>query len=510
MMACNPNARKITAATNEIITSAPDGDMMRDVVWKSRVCYPSNNALAWGETGGFVPTIVTEGNDMYIFSPLTALSEIAQAWIKGTISADGSRVVFPTPQAYMLNEATPGNVAMLYATRVSAQDGRPVEGCTDLVFSYVDGELVQTDGGLLALTDIQGNFYGYGDMEISVTKIKDTTVALPPEAEVASYLMAFGPADSRQKQTALVACDGSGVYFSDPVGIEDSWFMGTLREDGTVLVATPQYMGSGSGFPLYLVTGSEFKRTEIDPMGNPYEVTDYNVDAGKEIVFTYDPEGKTFTSTQLLLFSSEPDRRGLASAPYMAPLYEPWEMTPLTPKAPTVSYYIDLKEYEAFGLHGCMLAVELPNESVDGEFIPQQNIYYQLAYDNRDVEFYGTSMIPFYGQFQDAATGNAITISGATRQIQTFSKPTSSVSVQSFFECDGQLIPSETNTYMIVDGQLEGEGVESIAEAEVVAVECYDLSGRKISGEEAGFVIRRETLSNGNTRVLKTINPCRR
>ncbi len=498
---------KMTPVTNDILTMVPEGERMTEVLWSSEACYPGNGGLAWAEVSGFVPTIVTVGNTMYIASPLTALSEIAQAWIKGEISEDGTKVIFQTPQAYMLNEPQPGNVIMLYATRVDAQTGKPVEGNTDLVFSYIDGELTQTDGGLLALTDIQGNFYGYGDKNISVKKIKDKPVVLPADAEDGSYYMEFGLPNDRMKQSAVIAFKDYDLYFSDPVGVPDAWYKGTMQEDGSVVVKTPQYIGAGSGYPLYLVTGKQFTRTEVDPMtGMEYEVIDYTVEAGKDIVFSFDEENDSYSTSQLLLFSSNPDKKGDASAPFPAPLYMPWEPTLEVPAAPEVTFYLDLKEYEAFGLAGSMTTIVVPYESVDGKFIPQENIYYQIWFDEKPLEFYGATYLPFYGQFQDASIATSLTVSGTTHQLQTLQKPEHSLSVQSYYQFGSTYIPSEKNTYEIVDGQLQGSGVATVDAEEVVNVEYYDFAGRKLNGDEEGFIIRRETLSNGKTRVTKTFN----
>ncbi len=52
-----------------------------------------------------------------------------------------------------------------------------------------------------------------------------------------------------------------------------------------------------------------------------------------------------------------------------------------------------------------------------------------------------------------------------------------------------------------------GTAVSSIEEdAEVVAVEYYNLAGKKVAADEKGIVIVKSLLSNGEVEVSKTIN----
>lgn len=133
------NGKKILPATTQIIKDTPSGEFLTEVLWSSVGCAPVNGSAKWIEVSGFVPKIVISGSKMYMYCPITQLSDIAQAWIEGEISADGKEVVFPTPQAYMINEATPGQIDMLYAGRLNAATGKYEEGNKNLVFSYEDG-----------------------------------------------------------------------------------------------------------------------------------------------------------------------------------------------------------------------------------------------------------------------------------------------------------------------------------------------------------------------------------
>lgn len=505
-MVSKASGKVLTPVTNTIITDTPEGTRLNDVVWSSKACAPENGKAKWYEIKGFVPNIVINGDKMYIQSAITQLSSLSQAWIEGDISADGGTVTFRTPQAYMINEAQPGDIRMLYATRLNATTGKVEESSMDIVFSIEDGNLTQTDGGLLSITDDAGNFYGYGDMEIKVTKINETTVTLPSDAVSSTYILNFLQSTGTQRQSAKIATAADDWYFSDPLGIEGVWFKG-IRTGNTISVTTGQYMGSGSGYPMYLVAAREFYRTETDPMGQEQKVIDYKV-LPDDIIFNVDPATGEVSSSQILLMSSSRTERGVAYAAFKEPCYVPWIPASATPATPAVNYYVDLKDYESLGLYGCILAFDIPSHGLNDEFIPQESLYYQLTFDNNPLEFYGTSMIPYYGQFVDNEIQAQLTVAGDSHTLQTISKPAESITLQSFYLFEDEPYPSETARYTIVDGQLvaDSEATERIyEESETVTVNYYDLTGRKVqSSAENGILIRERILSDGSRKREKT------
>lgn len=496
----------LNPATYTIITSTPDGEMLPDLSWTSDGCYPNGTGgVAWIQVSGYAAQIIVNGNRMYMYAPITQLADISAAWIEGTISEDGKTVRFPTPQAYMLN-----GFDVLYATRCNA-DGTPDPKNLDLVFSYDNTGLTQTDGGVLLLTDLQGNFYGYGEKSISIGKINDAKASLPEGVTPQSYKLEFKKGDNANRQTALIAFDGDDVYFSDPLGVENSWFKG-IRNGNTITVATPQYMGSGSGFPMYVTTGTEVRTTQMDQLtGQPYEVIDYKVTPNADIIFTVDEATGKISSTQLLLMNSAKEQRGTAYAPLMKPAYTPWEAEAAVPATPWVDYYFDLNDYIEYGLKGCMVSFEVPSTGTDGEFIPQENIYYQISFDGKPLEFYGTSYIPYYGQFNNAETQEVIQLSSDnydSHSLQVPYNPKKTISLQSFYDFNGDLIESEVVEYEIVNGELVDAGVGSACAGTLPeSVRYYDLNGIEIvnPAHNSGIMVRVTTFVDGSRKTEKIL-----
>lgn len=400
------------------ITQTPDGSPLAEMLWHSKACRPKDGRAEWVTVDGLVPTIVTQGRRMYIYCPITQLAEIAKAWSEGEVT-DSSRVTFHTPQPYLINN----DGTMLYATRINSATGRIEEGKTDLVFDYTDGNLTQTDGGMLAITDLAGNFYGYGDMDIAITRIEQQRVVLPADAQVLSYRLTYSRNDATGlQQTARVAFVGKEVYISNPVGGDDSWMCGTLA-DGVITVPAGQYLGADSGYLLYV--------------------------SGHDATFSYEAATGKFTSLQPLLIKSAD---GAASANYDYMHYEPWQMTPATPATPAISSYVDLTGYESFGLYGCLFGFTIPSVDVDGQFIAPEALTYQLAFDGKPIELYGTTDIPYYGAFEDNALKTYLQCNGDEHQLQTPQRPVQTISVQSTYTVGNDVRRSAKMIYYIADG----------------------------------------------------------
>lgn len=499
-----PRKVDLTPATYAIINSTPAGERVPDLTWWSDACHPaaSGQGIEWVSVSGFAAQVVINGNKIYINSPLTLLSDLAQAWIEGTISDDGKTATFPTPQAYMLN-----NFDILFATRCNP-DGTPDPNNLNLVFSIEDGNFVQTDGGVLLLTNLQGGFYGYGEKDIVMQKITDEKVSLPEGATTESYLLEFEKNDNMMRQSAMMAFDGDDVYISDPLGIENSWFTGK-KSGNTITVSTPQYVGSESGFPMYVTTGKILKINKTDPFtGQPYVEIDYKVEPNADIVFTIDETTGTISSNQLLLMNSGKTERGNAYSAFNKPSYSVWTPVRVVPAPAEVTSYINLDEYAEYGLSGCMLAYTVPSYGEDETFIPQENLHYTIWFDDKPLEFYQTTVIPYYGQFSDYELNASIQLSAANydeHSLQVAYNPKKSVAIQSYYDFNGDLVASEKKVYSIVDGQLSGVGAP-VADEEAAEIIYYDITGRRITPSQGcGIVVRQTVFTNGTRKSEKVV-----
>ncbi|MCM1153620.1 MAG: hypothetical protein NC328_08210 [Muribaculum sp.] len=386
--------KKVPAATSQIIKDTPQGVMLTDMLWSSRSAAPdaTGKNVQWSEVEDLVPSIVKNGNKMYIYNPISSLSSIATAWIEGEISADGRSVTFNTPQAYLVNGTNNGQQQILYATRLNAEGKLDTSNLKFTLSIDEEGNMAQTDGGVLALTNLDGGFYGYAEGNVAINKITDELVALPSDAVISEYILNYSTQAGATRQSAKIAVAGNDYYFSDPVRAENVWFKGT-REGNTITCAYGQYMGTQSGHPLYLTTAKVSYNTVIDPyFGIPQQVAEYTLYKDQPVVFTIDANGNISTD-QMIFMNNSRKNVGTAYAAYDKPNYEPWTRQLVNPTAPELSSYFDLSEYAAYGLGGCSIVFNLKPNGANGEFIPQEDLYYELTIDGKPYEIYGTSKI---------------------------------------------------------------------------------------------------------------------
>ena len=475
--------RRITPATTSPITRTPDGDLLTDVVWSSKTGAPGNGKVQWSELSGVTPSIIVNGSKMYICSPLSSFSSFAKPWIEGTIS--GETVTFHTPQAYYMDMSS---ATMTYLTRLDPSTGKVNASNLDIVFSYKDGNLIQTDGGVLALTNIDGGFYGYAEMDIQVEKLNDKAVELPAGAEPKSYTITF---NGSQKQTAKVAFVGKDVYISDPVGVPGVWMKGTM-EGNTISLPIQQYMGSGTGYPLYLLAGQKYYYTEVNEMGQMETMVGYKVVDDKEIHFAYNATDGTFSTTQLMLFNSDKNVLGAAYVGVEAASYAPWTQVKATPADPSVSAFQDLTPYIMLGYKGCLLGLVVPNVDVDGNFIAQEDLYYEISFDGKPVDVYGESKLPYYANVADNDNSIYISNAGNAIQFQYPVAPSKSISIQSFYVVGDEVGQSDLVTYSIVDGQLAP--VDAISQLEQSLPDSqramFNLAGQQVGNSYKGLIIK--------------------
>lgn len=502
--------KALNPVTTQPITTAPEGTKWTDVEWSSRASYVNNQQATWTNVSGFVPNVIETDDAVYIQSMITQFADYAQPWLKGEKSADGKTVTFHTPQAYY-NYVTSAGASMTYATRLSATTGQVEEGNTDIVFSLENGTLTQTDGGFLALTNANGQFYGYGDMNITITKINDQVNTLPEGVEAQSYKLSYSNTDgSIAQQTAKVGFNGNEVYISNPLETDDSWIKGSL-DGSTITVPTKQYLGSSSGYLLYFNAAKDSVYYVSNPLTGQREAQKtYAIVNKPSVTFTYDAEtGKISTDDQVVVGAGK-DKLGSAYVGMKQPSYEPWTMVPAKPATPSIDTYFDLSAYAAYGLSGVMIAFTIPAVDVDSNFIAPENIYYQISYDGKLKRFFNTDYLPYYGTGQDAASGVSLQGQGSLRQLQANEAPKDSVSIQSFYYVDGQLYPSDIVTYVIKDSASHVvNGIAEINSDEMgapVRVTYYDLEGRRVNLPQSGNIYIRETIdAKGNRKTSKFI-----
>lgn len=500
-------ASQTTPVATTPITDQPEGDLLPGLEWRSKACYVESGTLAWKDRGGLVAEVVRNGSEIYLHNPVSMLAGTVDCWVKGSLSSDGSVVTIPTPQAYVLNNPGTAQETMLYATRINATNGSVESDKMDLTFSYGDEGLTQTDGGLLAITDLEGNFYGYGDMNIQLRTITDKVTTLPKDLVPQSYTLSYEAQGIQSKQTAQVAIDGNEVYISNPLGSGISWLKATLNGKSLSL-PTKQYLGAEGGYLFYLCAAKDSTYIVSNPVTGNQTVSTYRLVNKPFIQFEYDPTAKTFHSSDLMIVNAGHQRLGDAYIAYDKPAYEPWTMVAATPATPQINSYLDLSPYAAYGLSGAIVTFTVPAVDVNNNFIAQENLDYQVSFDGQPKELFGVVHIPYYYTGSDGSS--VLQGSGNNRQLQVVTAPTDSISIQSFYVVNGETRASDIITYLISDGTTHTtSGISTVRQSvpqSSVSATWYDLGGRVVSVPSShGVYVCKMKYADGKVIVKKVM-----
>ena len=288
----------LSMAATAQITETPEGEVLNNMVWQSQGMYPDYAAQMYYQfvEDGAIAHVVTNGNKVYIKDPISKYK--VGTWIEGELSEDGKQVVFHTPQAYTLENGT-----MFYVTRLVQVGNKLGLGeSTDLVFSYEDGTLTQTDGGYLVITNLAGQSAGYVDYNITISPILEEVATPPADAEMLTYKMDYEAAGGTQSQTVNVAFSNNEVYIANPSGAADSWIKGTL-EDGKIVCPNSQFLGPDENLGYYVY----FKAAEgtIEMVEYPgfgtFPVSTIKLTDDEAVTFTYNADDRSFSTQQLFL-----------------------------------------------------------------------------------------------------------------------------------------------------------------------------------------------------------------
>ena len=166
---------------------------------------------------------------------------------------------------------------------------------------------------------------------------------------------------------------------------------------------------------------------------------------------------------------------------------------------------LELEKYEGDDFYSLMF--NLPLQTTNGNPLSLYDTYYVIYVNGEEYTFepdeadgiyegvpYPLAEMPAY-----FTNGYDIITNGEGHLVGLYIEEPWSVGVQTVYKYGDVINKSEIVT-------LVSSGVESIGEdAEVVSIEYFDMSGRKVSQPEKGVYIKKATLSNGTTKAEKIL-----
>ena len=507
----------------ELITEQPEGD----VAWYSRTCTKYMHLLGpfeyGGETSAPTKTVSSSDGNFYIGGLFTDFENAG--WLKGTTGLDSKDIVIKFPQIIYDEEYKDGKHYYYYACAM-----RLNEEMTDLdladsqkitLHRDENGNLKPTDpdiaigvcyvvdpasGEMPPATGYEGctlDWFGIAYGNITMETVDTETHSLPEGAEKKQYALTH----SSNGMFVNLAVDNGKVYIS---GIwkdnPDACIVGDIDADGkTVTFPTNQFMGvAASGDYFYYMVAAAPEDVEDSETGSvvhtigPSELFRAEWNAEKQTLSFMDPE----TGFAISNGQSKVGGGDLYLEPRLNPQEKYVEDTPVEPEIIAYNPYSDEQGYGTINFN-------LPFWNADGLLIDQDNIFYNIYFDNQlqvlSPETYlslgeDISDIPY--NFKD---NYDIFHAGINHAVYLYSGNYNRVGIQSFTRINGVEYKSPI-VYTV------NTAIDSVDEAGKKVVETcyYDLSGRRIDVPATGFAVKCLRFEDGTVKTEKIMKASKR
>ncbi len=469
----------------------PEGQLLPNMEYCSKGMVPdyTTQQITRFDQTGAIAHVVRQGNKFYVQDPISHYR--VGVWMEGELSADGTQVVFHLPQVF----TTEQNVTY-YLNRMvqSGQSLRFDATQNDLVFSYADGVLTQTDGGYLSITNAAGRTTSYVEYDISIRPVGQSVVLPPADAEHRTYMVSYESDGAPLTKTIDVAFSGSEVYIANPTGAKDSWIHGTIDGD-RILCPNGQFLGADESLGFYVYMKAAEGSIEIIniPGFGDFPVSNIKLTDDEAIVFNYNAADGTFATDQMFLVNASAEKLADQHYDFGKAAFTPYQEVAATPADPEVVSCSGIIDEYGFGL----FAINMPATDTQGNYINQENMYYNVYMDDKILQSpAGETDIPY-----NYTDGYYIRVSGMSHTYLYTTPITQRIGVQVFYRVGDVVNSSQLVWYDVnsADGVLP-----ALAQQPAGRVEYFDVSGRRLDAASArGLVVRRTTLADGTRRVEK-------
>lgn len=464
--------------------------------------------LSWGMFPTFyektdAPAEIVFGDDGCVyFHNIISGYEWADSYVKGTL--DGNTITVQLPQ--MIQDLGGGEAVLLTGVHYfdnPADDSIGFELDPDLnsvTFTISEDGVISLDvpseeTGIGYTYQTDGFWVGYVDYYQIYRPSDRVPVTLPESAMVEQWSYVAGDYGYFLK----VAYDGDDIYIGglSPM-MPDGWIKGSLDGDKATF-SNNQYVGTAND--SYFVT-VQFGYETLNENGIPVlSLAEENA----VYVMTYDRENKTLRADDtdmLMIFNTAPDKiRYITIIQDPRLNYQPNKSG--TPREPTELGYNDLwMDYYGYSIFGFKLSMV----GQEGTLLDTDGLYYRLYVNGEQIDFdpdVYTNMpeymaeVPFYFTNDNEFFARNVLV----REIGIYNTGIETLGVQMLYYYN-----DEETEGPIATMALEPTGVDNMdSSSAVCAVEYFDLTGRSVSLNAKGVMIKRTVLSDGTIESSKIV-----
>lgn len=515
-----PKRASLPLASTEVVMETPEGTEFKNQSLSSFWFYSFFGYLFNGYNYAALSSyVLADDGTIWLYCPI---SQYNTGYLKLEKQEDGTYIAH-TPQA-ILSENYGDEDVVYYATRLTLQDqgdgdyyypeANDEGGYNlDVRFTYENGVLMQVNNEfgdevnapkeIIALTDSEGEWYGFADGQIVVQSVNETATTLPEGAQPLDYVMGdklLNTADgtfSLRQQIVKMAEMGNDVYLAAPEQ-ENMWIKGTKSGDGT-LTFKPQYLGpsESANNHVWFKPGTYTIDYDDTYEDQPYYM-EYRLNE-EPLTFTLKEDGSyATTEPSTLLVNASNDKMYYVSA-RAVPQLKQFKEVATTPSAPVFTSYSPFDVDYGYGF----FSFDLQPTDASGNFLNTDKLSYVVFVDDTEPFVFMTDE---YMGLEEEMTelGYAFTdkydiyVSDASHTIYFYFDNPDLIGLQAIYRGGGEEHKSEVTWLNVTDFLTDVKSAATATNGAPAAY--YDVQGRQLRQPQRGLNIMR--MADGSVRKM--------
>lgn len=514
-MKANAKAAARRAATDDIITTAPEG-----TVYKNMYHAGAGFIASWGDvyelaTDGLADdVVVTDDGTVYMRNPITTFW--SNTYIKGT-RAQGDTIEVRLPQHIYHLDADEENGEEeqdMYLFKCSYQtvddEGGSFFPTDDQTMKFVwrnDSLTMVNDtesSWLLGACNAEGGWYGYGDYVNSYSVLHAETVEPSTSATIQQASFSYVGDGVEDGSIGKMAFDGNNVYLAGIAPNQpDAWIKGTIEGDKATFEGA-QYLGVDT------VTESHvfFQPLRYDEV-YVEEWDDYDLEYSfvPNLVMDYDATTQTLSSDTLFCIN-QGYRQLNQMVTYEDFSFKPWTEVAATPVNPEIEGYDDYFEDYGYG----MFNFTLERYDQTAYLLDKDKLYYNIYLDDDVLTFepdeYARIDESFTNVPFDYTDRYDLTNYTGRYTVTVYRSGFQKIGVQLVYTGGGETRKSDIVYYVLATGETEvvnGISNTSAAAATALSTTYTDLQGRRTNAPAKGIYIKTTRYNDGTVKSVKAV-----
>lgn len=530
-----PTPTKITPATKAaasssdagIISQPPAGKLVT-MMGTSLSFYIYYDQVTQDESRGLAyDAVFTDDGYVYLKNPVSMLDW--NTYIKGKVTEEGLKFDFPQTIYASSNEdgdfefqadvleyveyEDPNNPFDYVATFVPAEKTRSITFYANEEGGY------QMDGDYMLGITYNGNWQGYGEMQLSLQPFEAKVADVPADL---SYDYSYVLADELNgwdhtvlRPVGIGKKDGNMYITGLSSGMPDAVITGKFDNDSnTLTIPSNQFLGKFDNRYIFMMVGAgysyydEYWEEEVISFDTVNEPLVLNFDPEKKLFTPVVPEGNEYS---YLIFNFGNTTAFPFEYYTVDRIYSQGEITDFSPITPEVVAVTEIDFIDPD--YSYSFEFNIFGENEVGQILNNTNLYYNIFVNGELCTFtsdeYPELALAGYSELTDIPAGlnvgSDIYASGDYHGVALKRKNVETIGVRSVYIDNGNRGESETVTVTNAGLPVGGDSVTSISATAEPTTEYFDINGRKVTVDGASGIIVKRTILGDGTAVTEKI-----